>query len=120
MNILAAWSGYVEAMYYTGKMAYFKRKGQSHELHFVCHVKEYNPRLKPDQFMDLVDIILFREMGSLKIERIRNSVRKYINIRATVILDNQTYVYEGVDGPAAVVKCIENKIKNDHKNQEND
>lgn len=110
MNTLAEWANYKTMMYHTGKLSYFKHVGPDDYL-FISHVKDYDPRINRDQFIDLLNVAVDRGV-KITIEKKRNKIKKYMNVSGTCELDGRIGSAQSIDFQRAFVNSLKHIVKN--------
>lgn len=108
MESIAKWMGYTEAIYYTGRMAYFIKKRS--EMVFISEKKDFNPRINPAQFSDVMDRFL-KQGGSVNVEKIYSKTSRYINVRARLEIDHKIMTHTGQSYKHAIIKCINEYVE---------
>jgi len=104
MNTLAEWANYERLMNHTGRMAWFKKIGPE-EYRLIGHLKEYDPRVHADQFIDLVNIAIERGI-KITVEKRHHPARRYINICGICEQDGAIATSEAIDYQRAVVNSL--------------
>ena len=110
MQNLAKWMGYIEAVNHTKKKAYFKPV-QGDLLNFIAHVKDYDPRTHPEQF---IQILTRAVQAGAEITVYRKSQKNstHFNVEAVVEIKNQIHRGIGMDPVRAVVNALLRYVDN--------
>lgn len=108
MEALAKWMGLIEAVNYTGNMAYFRKNRSTMVL--IAEKKNFNPRINPSQFSEVMNHLM-KMGGSVKVEKIYVKTSRYANIRATVEIDHKVMTHTGQSFQHAIVKCINEYVE---------
>lgn len=110
MENLAKWMGYIEAINYTKKKAYFKPV-RGDELEFIAHKKDYDPRVHPGQFIDLMNRAVISG-AEITVHKKGQKTSAYINVEAVVEIRGQIHHGIGMDYPRAVVNALMRYVDN--------
>ena len=110
MQNLAKWMGYIEAVNYTSKKAYFKPV-RGDDLEFVCHVKDFDPRIHPQQFIDLMNRALKAE-AEITVHKKSQKTSAYLNVEAVIEVRSQIHRGIGMDFSRAIVNALTRYVDN--------
>ena len=111
MDDIAKWLGYIKAVNYTGKLAYFKLVGSSRDMKFIVRVKDFNPKINNEIFITVVDYAV-QQGAEISVHRKAVKTSKYINIEAVMSINNQIYRSLGANIRTAIVNCIQKYVNN--------
>jgi len=112
MDGIARWMGLTKAVYYTARMGYFKKKGRGvPKLHFVCHVKDFDPAHNAKMFIEVFNFAV--EQGCyFTVHKKQVKTSKHINKEAVLEIDRQIYRCIGMKAQVAIVHTIQAYVNN--------
>lgn len=113
MDNIAYWMGYIKAMNYTGKIAYFRRLPDN-TLLFVSNIKDYDPRLKKDQFVPVIERAIDKG-AEITVKRIKKATMKYMNVTCIMTIDSSIYTETAIDYQRAVIKALTRYLNDNYK-----